>query len=404
MPNVFIAFLFLILLFEGFGIRNSFELSPVFIIILFPLLLVHTLFNKNEFYLPLKTTSAFVAFLFFALLSTFFSVDIQESVKQILYLISLFLAFIISFNYKKSLLKNVIRLIFILSLFLCVYSFFLNLHLINFFIPETGYQFVFSRFVSHNHLGDFLVLPIVLLVYNIYKKRNLKISIIGVLLFSPFLILSYSRSAYFAAAFSCLILHLANLTKPTLHASKLISRSLIIIIFLSVILLSIVTSREAIKQPIPSTINTFLVEKEMLNKDKNIHGSRLLYFNQALKSIQEKPMLGNGLGNFFHASQKFAANKDFDITQSAHNIFLEIAVNTGVLGLICYLALIGFLIVYSRKIGLFYALLGMLLLFQTDYVYQVHSFLLLFFVIAGIIHDDKKKLLLSGVRKKILLE
>lgn len=42
------------------------------------------------------------------------------------------------------------------------------------FIPFDGYQLVFSRFGSHNHLGDFLVLPMLISLYFLFKKGQKK--------------------------------------------------------------------------------------------------------------------------------------------------------------------------------------------------------------------------------------
>src|SRR5262249_42479390 len=71
--------------------------------------------------------------------------------------------------------------------------------------PKNGYQMVFSPFGSHNHLGDFLVLSLILSCFLMVKK-NYQTSLVLILIIAPFYLFSFSRSAYTALSASLVIM------------------------------------------------------------------------------------------------------------------------------------------------------------------------------------------------------
>jgi len=388
-----VVFLFFIIVFEGLGVDVGREAALFLIIFMAPILFIHMLFHKRNVVFPKVTSIFFLLFITSALISTVISVDVTQSAKYLLLLISSFLIFLVSHNYRHELEKPLIILIFASSILFTIYYLLLNFHLLNLFIPQNGYQFVYSRFLSHNHIGDFLVLSIIFCTYYLYKRKqysstiNYQLLAIIYLLFSiPLVLFSYSRSAYLTLAATITFIHLASLQKKHSWPTKWVLRITIFIVLLTSSYFLIATTHQAQKQPITSSVNKSLVQKGGLEY-KDILGSRLEYAKQALISAQRSPLFGIGPNNFQSVSKQYS-KASIQATTTTHNIFLEILVGQGLFGILPFLGLIIMILLKSRKNALFFAMLAMLINFQTDYTYQIYSFFLLFFVIAGILQKD----------------
>lgn len=386
-----VFFLFMV---EGLGVPFGRELTYFLTILLFPILFIHTLFQKKKFVFPKKATVLFVTFLVITFLSTLFSVNVSNSLQYLLLLLSIFFAFLISYNYKNGLEKPLLIVIFTLSMLFALYSLLLNFHLLNLFAPLKGYQFVFSRFGSHNHLGDFLVIPVIICIYYLVNYKSVisnqksvlfLLSIGFCLLSSVFILFSYSRSAYLSLALTVIFMLVYLQKKGSTH--KWMFRIIAIIIILITAFMIITITHQAQKQPLSSGVNKYLVQKENL-RYKDLLGERTEYTHQALLSFQKHPLIGIGPNNFLTASLKYKS-PFVNATETAHNIFLEILVGQGILGLLPFAGLILLILIKSRKNALYFAMLAMLINFQTDYTYQMYSFLLLFFILSGIMMNEK---------------
>ena len=385
--------LFFIFALEGLGVNLGREVVLLLTCLLIPVLFVHIIFNKKKIVFPKVASILFIVFLSLTLISTFISVNISQSIQHFLYFTSVFFIFLLSYNYKNELIKPVTILIFTLSSLFSIYFLVLNFHFLNLFTPEHGYQFVYSRFTAHNHLGDFLSLPIILCSYYLYKRKQYSLTIsyqllaIIYLLFSiPLVLFSYSRSAYLTIAATLIFLHVMYLQEKRSWSTKWILRVIIFVTILSIGYFLVATTHQAQKQPITSYINKSLVQEGGLEY-KEILGNRLEYARQSLISIQKNPILGIGPNNFQYVSKQYS-KASIRATTTTHNIFLEILVGQGILGLLPFLGLILMILLKSRKNALFFAMLAMLINFQTDYTYQIYSFFLLFVVIAGILQTD----------------
>ncbi|MBG6111312.1 O-antigen ligase/Tfp pilus assembly protein PilF [Flavobacterium sp. CG_9.10] len=88
-------------------------------------------------------------------------------------------------------------------------------------------------------------------------------------------------------------------------------------------------------------------------KDASIH-ERLLYWNNALKMIKNKPLLGIGLGNWQIESIPYErkTNNDHTISANTHNDFLEITAETGILNGLLYLYI--FIIAFCLNLKIFF--------------------------------------------------
>lgn len=92
----------------------------------------------------------------------------------------------------------------------------------------------------------------------------------------------------------------------------------------------------SVKSASPNNIN---------KNDDNLKGDYLKIYNASLHIFLENPFLGTGLKSFLYECKKLQNNnKSFTCSTHPHNIYLEILVNQGILGLILFLLFIVVLI------------------------------------------------------------
>ncbi|MDP6189331.1 MAG: O-antigen ligase family protein, partial [Gammaproteobacteria bacterium] len=81
-------------------------------------------------------------------------------------------------------------------------------------------------------------------------------------------------------------------------------------------------------------------------------GFRLEVYKGAIKVIQENPLLGVGLGGEMQAIDALADRgeiRDLKVIKNVHNQFLQEGVAKGILGILSYLVLMGFLLIVFAK-------------------------------------------------------
>jgi len=395
---LFILFLLLVLIFEGIGITFGRDAAYILTICVSPAFFVYMVFSKRGILFPKKVGGLFICFVIVSILSSLLGSNITESFTYTFYLISLFFVFLFAYNYKSDLEKPLIILIFVASVLFIFYYGFLNLFHIKFLNPTTGYQFVFSRIGSHNHIGDFLVLPTIICIYYLYKQKNAILALGCQFITLPIIFISYSRSAFLSLFVSALIMHIALLTKIHSRAIKLLFRFAIIGLLVLAVFYLVTVNQTSVGHSTSKNGYNFLSLDKKLIRYKEDLGNRLIYFNQAYYSILSKPLYGIGPNNFSYASKAYTDNP-YEFTESAHNIFLEILVGQGILGFIPFFLLIAHFLVKSHKRALYYVMLSMLINFQTDYTYQIYSFLLVFFVLAGILSTERSLKLLTTLKR-----
>ncbi len=378
------------LLLEGLGAQSSHEVSFVIVILTGPVLFVDLLFRSKKVLLPKKITALFFMLVVSSFISSIIGIDLGKSMGYTLFLSSTFLIFLYAYNFQNDLSKMVINVIFGLASIFSLYSLLLNSHLLYLFEPINGYQFVFPRFGLHNHLGDFLTIPFVICIYNLYKKRGLKIAMLGASVLGVFMLFSLSRSAYLSTIATCLTMYLFSIKKDTGIKFKLNQRILFSCLIILTFLLFIAVTNQPINQPFMSLMNNIMVHKNLEVSPRDFTGERLEYMYQSIQSISTHPFLGVGPNNFSAVSKMYSSNNLFVQTDSAHNIFLEIFVGQGILGLLPFIGIITLILLKSQKNALYFAMLAMLINFQTDYTYLIYSFLALFFFIAGVIYRKEK--------------
>jgi O-antigen ligase len=361
---VFIFLLFFLI--EGLGLAQYDKNFYLGFFLITPLVLYFYILHKKKTKIFFPTWQSFFYFLFVAvsLITTFLSAfDKQTAFEKSLIYFSLFLIFIFFSNFKE-LGKKIIHFLLLLGALLSLIC--LLLYLGNYFkiylFPTSEKQFVWPVYAGHNHLGDFLGIGIIILIWQlIYKKR--KINYWWLVVFFIFFILSFSRSAYLALIISLFLLTLY------LKKKKYLLLWLILVLFLTAAALFV------------SANSDFFVKREIFSGRKE-------YLRQSVVVFRSYPILGIGAGNFIFASKM--NNEYYIFSDSAHNIMAEIVVENGFvgLGLFC-LFFLSVLYRGIKKKSLASVLLCYLLInFQTDYTYQIYTFLVLLMVFCALVVDD----------------
>jgi O-antigen ligase len=305
----------------------------------------------------------YLLFLLLAFISFLFSVDKINSINHFIFYLSAFFIFLIGVNERKILEKNLKKILIVFSILFCLLSL-----LPKSFFPPTALQLVFSLYPNHNHLGDFLGLIIIYLVYSLVNKKNKK-ELWLLIFFIPFFLLSFSRSAYL----DLLIILFFLLKKP----KKFFWLVVLVLVFF-------IFSQQELYRFWPfSLAHPFITEKIQF-QPRSFLSSRPEYFSQAIKGFLEKPVFGWGLGNFIYPSNKYVS-QNLQQVLSALNLPLTILTEVGIFG---FLAFIGFWLAVVKKINFdkkpyYYLFFYLCLNFLTDYTYSIYGMYLLLFLLAG---------------------
>ncbi len=387
--SILILFTLAIFLIEGLGFSKGREIV-YFLILALPWVLYFFDFSTNK-KIVIPRLFALVSLVFFLLLivSTVLSLNIQRSFEYLLLLSSYFLVFIYAYNHKEAISK-VIAVIVALSVAFSIYSVSLDFFLTHkwySFIPSSGYNLVYPTNSAHNHLGDFLVLPLIISLYFLFRKKNVFFHFCSLIFFLPFLIFSYSRSAYLS-----LILALVSMFLYTRKSLKLGLRQTVIWLFIicATLIFFISTVQESKKTRILYPFHQFLTKKSDL-RSKYFFANRDKYFGQAINSMIKNPWFGVGPGNFVISSKHYAKTPQ-NWSYSSHNVFLDIFSESGIFAGILFVGMVAFIIKKSEKKMLFFLFLALLINFQTDYAHTIYSLLFLFFLLGGTIYKEKQKL------------
>jgi O-antigen ligase len=215
------------------------------------------------------------------------------------------------------------------------------------------------------------MLPLVISFYQLGKGRV--VSLIHILIFTPFFLAAYSRSAYLAVVLVLGMIIWENRFRIQLN-KWLIGTSVSFVLVASLLFFAI--TDEAKQIPVLSLVHENLKDRGDL-KYKSIDGRRWEYLGVSLKAFKESPF-GVGTGNYIEVSKKFLVYKYK--TDTAHNIFLEILVENGVLALIFFILFIYEFFRNSIRNVYHYLSFVMLINFQFDYGYRIYSFFFLLIV------------------------
>jgi len=407
---VFLIFLFAAFVLEGLGINRGREVAYMLILAMpFFLFIPYFIFKeKRDIVLPQRLTFLFLIFIILSAVSSVFGVNLQNSFENLVLYVSLFLVFIFVFNNKDILKSFMVPSVLILGFTFSIFSMFASLFIKEnslFSIPidfsSQGYQFIYSAFGSHNHLGDFLLLPLTIIAFKFFSLKSKFRFFLLFLVFIPYFIFSYSRSAYLDLMLILIMLSVYMFKEYRKKITpQFVAFSVFMLVVLAVFLFVVPTDTK--KPTVLNSFNATLRQKYNLDGGKLFLAYRNIYAAEGLFSISKSPLFGIGPGNFIYASTKYT-NVPGNTSVTSHNLFFDIFVENGILAGLTFLAL-ALTILSSIKIQLgmvksnklnnnnvlfIFLFLAMLLNFQTDYTYLIHSFLLLFFVLLGLFYNEQ---------------
>lgn len=336
---------------------------------------------------PKKFFFLFSVFFLTSFVSVLFSVNQERSFEYFLLYLSCALIALSVYNHTEECKILLPRFIVVISVVLiCIAAVLMCFpHIFKFLIPMDGYQIVFSRFGSHNHLGDFLVVPLLLSFYTLITTKKIAWGVLIVLL-TPFFLFSYSRSAYVSFSIPVFFMLIQFIKTKKVHIVSLYSLVVILIIG-GAFILFFATVQESKYIPVLRDTHTVLSRQFSL-KNKYFRARRVEYFDESLYSIGEKPFFGVGPSNFSYASAKYTTIRG-QSADSSHNLFLDIFVENGVIAGIIFVLILFFCIKNAKKDIFFLLFLALLINFQSDYTFRIYPMILLFFVLLGLIWTEK---------------
>lgn len=376
---IFFILLFLIFL-EALGL-SFFKENYIFIFLLSPFLLFFL--KKNELIkIPKRTATFFSIFLVFSFFTIFYSPNWQWAFEKWLIYLTGFIFFIYTYNNQEYISSKIWKFIifesFIFIFFLILNPFLTKLNPV--FIITNYYQLTTPSSYPHNHLGDFLVLPLLFFSNKIFNKKYFLL-IPFIFIFYYFLT-SYTRSGYLSFIVGILMLIIYQYQKKIKF--NLINSSFIFLIILIPYIFLFITTKE---------INSFIPkENRIFNFKKEFLAKRDVFLNQGMEIIKKRPLVGAGLDNYFYSSMAIDKSiknyKNYPVGTS-HNLIIDLFVETGVIGGMCFLFFIFYLLKNNILNLFFVSQLAILLNFQTDYTFKIPSFLLIWFIFCGLSLKEK---------------
>ncbi|MFA6081287.1 MAG: O-antigen ligase family protein [Patescibacteria group bacterium] len=345
--------------------------SPFFIFLLVKM-------EKKKIYLPIKETFFYFLFISFSTVSAFFAIDREMALQGLLTYIVGYPFFIFVFNYQRELMKSFKWFLISISIFSCFLFLINKIFVLKLF---SNWSFFYEGFF-HNELGNFLVLGIIICLYEILfnYKNKLKYALFLIL---PFFILSYSRTAYLSViVISILFLFIKN---SLFNFNKKI-------ILLNIILVGVIiffnTTKE-VNKIFPDPVRNFLEKRLLLPKGKSLTGKRQQHYYYTWLTILERPLFGVGPNNLYFSTIKKQFN-DEEATTTAHNLFLDILAENGAFAVISFLFFLTFAFIKMKKDLYYYLFLSLSLVFLFDFSYKYISVFLFWMILMGISTNNNK--------------
>lgn len=334
--GVFLVLLVLLLPYDqiGFEAIVMFKVPLIVFLILLYLFLLGTLLKGSMVAKAYYWSLAVM--LFFALASFYHSDSFLKSVRIFGALFIGVSAFLVASNLlvKEKYYKLFIKIVFVNGLLMSLYGLVqysaflygqnLGVHIWAGFIRVTGF------FGDPNLFGNYLlsVLPLLgtMLLYDKRRKylKNRALLMTIILALVTVLILTFSRSAWIAAIVSGLVLvgYGSDVLRRLWHIAFILTVAVLIVVNLGPISIEKVRER-AIDVRFESPVNLQRVE----------------IYKAGLEMIAANPFIGVGIGNFLDKS--YEHNPDIGGRMIAHNSFLEMGAEIGILGLLSFILFLG---------------------------------------------------------------
>jgi O-antigen ligase len=378
-------------------------------------------------------------FLIIAVLSLFVSADIIVGIKKILFLINIFLLFIIVRNVarKKEMIPKIIKagaISGIISLIVgytqLVSVFFASLYkfwqwwaynIISVFyginlskllaVSNTWFSYypespptlrMFSIFPDSHSFALFTIISLIFFTYLLIKNSK-KIFWIPVILCFLGLLFSGSRGVWLSATIPFLItifLFFSKKLRKKTEYSKIHTKPFLIMLLIFALAFPVSSFIVSASQEGEDGTLAFKRAKSLADLEELSVKSRMEIWEKSFKSVLKKPILGVGIGNF-----PVVLDEDISTTKkgaSAHNLYLDVLSEMGLLGLIALLVIFWQILKrtiknkdhYSYIFGFFF--LWILIYNLFDVVLLNDKVLLLFMIALGVLYStNHEKISLS---------
>ncbi|MDD2353724.1 MAG: O-antigen ligase family protein, partial [Atribacterota bacterium] len=217
-----------------------------------------------------------------------------------------------------------------------------------------GRQKVFGLFGNVNYFAEYIIIPLTLSVPLFFAVKNKIIKIflfIGILFMGSSLVLTFTRGSYLAFGLALLFMFLLFILREGITQTFNNHKKLIVFFLLLVIITSAVIF-------IPNPLNERGTVLYRIKSRTSIHqltqGSsisrRIAIWKFTWMMIEDKPILGSGLGTFQYNSLRYQAeffgqdnNRDkypYGIADKAHNEYLQLWAELGIIGLVIFIWII----------------------------------------------------------------
>jgi O-antigen ligase len=250
-----------------------------------------------------------------------------------------------------------------------------------------------------NVLGGVLSLGLIVLAYiylrGYFKKdeikkekiKNKKFFLFSFLIFILALLLTFSRSAWLALAAGLALFLITFIFKKDWAALKRLG----LVIILSAVLSGVIFINYQ---------NLFFTRYQGIffsnggaaRLELKSVSERKMYFDDSLKLIKKNWLIGSGIGNYTKALAEKEKMRPWYQLEPVHNVFLLVWAETGIFGLIFFIAFLAALFRQSAKsknlLGL--SLLGALAIIMMfdHYFWSLRSGILFFWLATGIVYKN----------------
>ena len=240
-----------------------------------------------------------------------------------------------------------------------------------------------------NILGGFLTLGLIVVFWLIinYKRQSEKktdykfiIYYLSFIIALAGLIFSFSRSSYLALIVGIIIFIIFYLVKKDWLALKRLGGLIILsIVFFGIIFLNYQ--------------NLFITRVEYSARlETKSAQERKLYLDDSWKIIKQHWLTGVGIGNYTLKVAEENPKRYYLMIQPVHNVWFLVLAETGIFGLIFFIALLVLLFFKSwqkRKVLKLSILLALVIMMSLDhYLWSLHFGVLLFWLLAGIVQKN----------------
>lgn len=364
----FVSFYLLsIFLLSGLALRYGDRISFYLILMLPFFLYLHSFIKKERLRFPRQLTILWIGFSIFDFISTVLSYDHELSIERFLLYQIGFLTLIYFYNKKQMLTPAMNNVIVFSALVFTAASIFRDriMAAVSIFDVNQIFNFYFPLIKGNNHLGIWLGMAIIVLL-NMGNPLLL-------MAFIPFFLSAYSRSAYLGLFVALVAMYFSRF-------KKFISGK----VFIPYVFVGLATVIFVF------AVGIFVDRDDFLS-------DRPEYYNEAIMGFLDRPLIGYGPGNFTSISRKYATVSKGVFASNSHNLLLDILSGSGIFAFIFFCLFVFLILKNGKKNRNLPVFLFLLTVAVASYIFVMPSYMLLFFMFAGLSYEDNSFINISGL-------